>query len=73
MEGGWRLEEWMWTYCPMGMVFLKDLLASSRPSCGQYHREQAWMTVLGGLTWGSPDLGIRLPLIPICLPKRITK
>ena len=31
------------------------------------------MTVLGGLTWGSPDLGIRLPLIPICLPKRITK
>lgn len=36
-------------------------------------QEQAWMTVLGGLTWGSPALGIRLPLIPICLPKRITE
>lgn len=30
------------------------------------------LTALGGPTWGCPALGIRLPLIPICVPKRIT-
>lgn len=55
----------MWIYSPKGMTSLEDPVASSRPSYGQ--------SQLGAAPgWGSSALGIRFPLIPTCLPKRIT-